>query len=379
MRLSVAAQACALLTVLAIAASCNKEPPPKRDDEPKKTTPVPTDMVFNDFLPPSGGGEGLAVRMDGGVALEGGTGAAAGSEGTAQNAAGATGAGGGDAMKVVEPGAEPRAKRRYAFTLNKAERRNLLIRQSVAQDKQVQEQPALSLTVDFVAKEAKPTATRFEMKVVEVDLADKDKVDPRIVQQAAQELGMFKGLSATFSVSARGEVGEVTLSGSEKMQREGAAEILDAFTQFVELVLAPLPDEPIGDGAKWEKSETVRERGVEQSSKRTLELKESSETGATVVSTIEKKVPKRKLPDPRMPPGTTMEVDGKGSYTYSLRFDRIATKVTGEQTSNVTIEVPTGGGGGDDDLAAPKAGPKKKIVQQAKVRHTMTAPEGGKK
>jgi hypothetical protein len=350
------ASAAALLALVTLAA-CNKDPDPKPiKDEPKKTTPVPEDMVLNDFLPPSGGAEGLAVRVDGGLPEAGAEGAAA--EGAP--------AGEGD-MKVTDPGAEPRAPRRYAFVANRAEKRTLVIRQSVSQQGQTQEQPPLALTVEFTPKDVKPAATRFDMKVISVDLADKEKLDPRLVAQAGQELALFKGLSATFTVSSRGDVGEVSLSGSEKMQREGAAEMLDAFSQFVELILAPLPEAPIGQGAKWEMQETRREQGIEQSSKRTLELKELTAEGGTIVSRIEKKVPKRRVPDPRMPPDTMMEVDAAGSYTYAFRFDRVATKVTGEQTSKVKIDVPAG-----------EDGQKKTVVQEAKVRHSMEAPPATK-
>ncbi len=341
----------AVAVVLGLTAlvGCNKEAPKKEPiDAPKKVTEVTGETPgFNDFLPPSGAAT-LAVKVDGGV-LEAGASAPAGAVA-------------GQKMRVLEPGAEPRAVRKYAFTPNKTERRTLTIRQSVQQDQQKQDQPALTMTVDFVAKDAKPTATKFEMKVVKVDLADKEKIPPQMAAQVAQELGAFAGLTATFDVSPRGEVGEVQMSGNPKMAKEGAAELLDAFQQLVELVLAPLPEEPIGVGAKWEIAEEQEERGIKASSKRTLELKELTDKGGTIVSTLEKKVPKRVAQEkPGM--AMTVQLDGTGSYTYTFNFDRMASKVVGEQTSIITREITT---------EKPKQ--SQKIVQEAKIRHVLETP-----
>jgi hypothetical protein len=343
-----------LLAVLA----CNKDPAPKPPlDAPKKVSEVTGDTPgFNEFLPPSGGAAPLAVRGDAGAGAPiPGVPAAAVAK-----------------MRLVEPGAEPRVVRKYTFVANKAERRTLTIRQSVQQEQQKQEQPGLAMTVDFVAKDVKPTGSKFEMKVIKVDLADKEKLPAQMQAQAAQELGTFAGLTALFDVSPRGEVGEVTMSGDKKMAKEGAAELLEAFQQFVELVLAPLPEEPIGVGAKWEVAEEQEDRGaggppVKVTGKRVLELKELADGGGTIVTTIEKKVPKRSAGEQRGI-SMTVQLDASGSYTYAFKFDRIAPKVVGEQTSIITRELT--------NPENPKQ--SKKIVQEAKVRHVLEAPAAGK-
>jgi hypothetical protein len=336
-------------------AACNKDPPPKPiQDEPKKTTPVPSDMVFNDFIPQTGPGGGLAVRVDGGL-LEGGLAASDGGDVAPEADA--------HRVKLVEPGAEPRAVRKYAFVANRADKRVLTIRQSVSVQGQRQDQPPLAMTVELTPKEVKPKATRFDMKVVKVELADQDKLPPQLVQQAAKELGGFSGLTATFEVSPRGEVGELSMSGTDKMARQGAEELLQALQQFVELIVAPLPDAPIGVGAKWEQDESIAEGPLKQTGKRTLELKDLGADGnATIVTTIERKLGKRPVPDPRAR-GATMEVDAKGTYTYALRFDRIASKVSGELLQTTKVEAPAG-----------DKGEKRAMTQEAKIKHVMETP-----
>jgi hypothetical protein len=321
----------AVVAVAVMLAGCNSEKPKPSPDTPKTATPVPSDMVFNDFLP-STGSAGLTVKVDGG--LEGGLASAGAESQEVPDSA---------AMKVLEPGAEPRAVRKYTFTQGRTERRVLTLRQAQSMQGQKQDQPGLVFTGDFTVKDVKAKGATFEMKLVKIDLADKDQIDPRAVQQVTQELAAFNGMAVTFEASQHGDIGELQMSGSSRMQRESAAEMLGALQVFVELLFPPLPTAAIGTGAKWEREETIKEGGGDLKQKRTLELKDLSEGGGTVVSTISRKLPRSKMNNPKLPPGSTVEMDGQGSATYSMRFDRPSTKVVAEQNQSLHIEVEQGG------------------------------------
>lgn len=355
------ARAAAAAIVLTSLLACNKDEPKKVAEGPKKTTPVPSDMVFNDFLPAQGAAQGLAVRgVDGG--LDAGLGGAASA--TAAESATATAADDASKLKVTDPGAEPRAARRYAFTQNKTERRVIVVRQTLSQGGQQQAQPPLQLTVDLTPKAARPTGTAFEMKVVNVDLADKGRTDPRVAAQLAQvtrQLASFAGMTATFDVDPHGAVGEVSMQATEKVQKAGAEELLSAFQQAVELMLPPLPDAPIGVGAKWERALDDKQMGLVVKGRHGFELKELDKDGGTVLAKIEQKVPKRQIPDPRAR-GASVEVDATGSYTYTFRFDRVATRVQGELNRKETIEMPGEGG------------KKETITRETKIVHSMQPP-----
>ncbi len=332
---------------------CNKSEEKKIPQEESKARPVPSDLVFNDFLPSNGNAGGLAVRVDGGV-LDGG--AAAPEPGEAAPTT--------ERTKLLEPGAEPRAVRKYAFVAGRVDKRVVTIRQSATAEGQAMNSPAFALSVEFAPKEVKPTGAHMEMKLAKVELADRDKVDPRMAQAAAQELGAFAGLVASFDVSPRGEIGQLALKGTDAMQREGAEVILEAFQQVAELVFVPLPAEPIGVGAKWESDDapppgTPGAAGGE-AAKRTLELKEATPQGATIAETLARHVPKRPYPDPRLR-GATIEVQVSGTYTFVTSFDHVPSKVTGEQTQKVAIEVPDPSGSGE----------KKTMHQDVKIVHTL--------
>ena len=339
---------------------CGKDTPKKVDDEPKKTTPVPSDMVFNDFVPSGGGGSIVGVKTDGGM-LEGGM-------ASAENPADPGGAGGpGDEaqpkLKVLETGAEPRAVRKYTFTANRSDKRIVTVRQSAGREGGgPAQEAAFAITVDFTPKVIKPTSTKFELKVLKVDLPDAPVAQKA---QAAAQLAPFVGLTGSFDVTSQGELGEVEFKADDKMQGPGAEVIIQSLQQSLELVVPPFPNEAIGVGAKWERKLERKERGQENSAKHTFTLKEVSADGGVVVADIEVAVPKTAVKQRGAPPGATQEVKGKGVTTYAFKFDHVATKVDGDMTILQKIE-----------LVDPK-GQKQSEVTVVKLKSKLEPATGG--
>jgi hypothetical protein len=335
----------ALAVVPAITAGCNKDKPKAEEATKSEPVPVPSGLVFNDFLPTTGSAAGLGVRDSG---IEGGLAAVGG--GGEPGETGATPDEGGDklAVKLIEPGAEPRAARKYAFVANKVDKRVLTLSQSISQSAGGQSAPAQELTLkihmDLTPKQVKPTGASLEAKVTKVEL-------PGAPPQAAAMLASMTGLSGTFDVSSHGEAGEVSFAGSPQMKNEFAQTILQGLSQAVQLLFTPLPTSPIGVGAKWELSANSE---AEQGAKR-FTLKEATNEGGVIDSEIEIKVPRRATQSPR---GGMMfvEVDGKGRYTQVVRFNQTSPKSEGELTVNEKVE-----------MADPR-GAKQTVVQTQKSK-----------
>lgn len=319
---------------------CSKEPPKKVDDAPKKTTPVPSGMVFNDFVPSGGGGGIVGVKTDGGM-LEGGMASVEGPVEPGEPGepgAGAPGAGD-DAtkLKVLEPGAEPRVLRKFTFTANRSDKRLITIRQSAGRESGgPAQEAAFAITADFVPKQIKPASTKFELKVLKVELPD---AQGAMRAQAAAQLAPFTGLTGNFDVTAQGDIGDIDFKADEKMAGPGAEVIIQTLQQALELLEPPFPTEPVGVGAKWERKVERKERGQENTSTRTYTLKEVTAEGGVVTADIEVAVPKHAVQERGAPPGTTQEVKGKGTTTYTFKFDHIASKTEGDMTILQKIEL----------------------------------------
>ena len=266
-------------------------------------------------------------------------------------------------LKVTEPGAEPRVARKYAFLVGKSDRRLLTIRQSAGREGGgPAQEAAFALTADFTPKAVKPTATKFEMKVLKVDMPDAQGAQKA---QAAAQLGAFAGLTGTFDISTRGEIGEVDFKADERMAGPGAEVIVQSLQQALELLVPPFPDAPVGTGAKWERTVDRNERGANNSAKHSFTLTEVSAEGGIITAAVEVSVSKHPFQARGVPPGATEEVKGKGSYTYAFKFDHISTKVNGEMTITRRIEVPDGKGG------------KQSVAEVIKLKNSLESPTGG--
>ncbi len=333
--------------------ACDKDK--AKPDETKKSeaTPVPSDMVFNDFLPTGGNSAGLGVRDSG---IEGGlAGVGGGDPGAESVAQGAPGGPAGEKMKVTEAGTEPRAVRKYAFAANRVDKRVLTLQQSASQTMQGQTQPGqeitLKMSLDLTPKQVKKEGATIEAKLTKVEL-------PGAPPQATQMLASLNGLSGTFDVTPHGEAGEISFSANQQMKNQLAETVVQGLSQAIQLLLAPLPEAPIGVGAKWEIAPSANAQG-DQGTKR-FTLKELTAEGGVVDAEIDIKVPRRAQQGPR---GGTMfvEVEGKGRYTYQVRFDRMSPKVEGELVLAEKIEVPDPKGGGG----------KQSVIQTQKAKHLL--------
>jgi hypothetical protein len=360
----------AVASTVALAA-CGKETPKKVEDNPSKTTPVPSDMVFNDFVPASGGGGGIVgVKQDGGIP-EGGMAAAEGTAGAGGSGApaepGAADPGAspdGAKLTVTDPGAEPKQVRKYAFTANRVDRRLITIKQSAGREGGGPAQEAVfAVTADFTPKAVIPKGTKLEMKVVKVEIPGLPAAQKA---QAAAQLAAFTGLTGSFDITPRGEVGEVDFKADEKLAAGGGDMVIQSLQQALELLVPPFPDAPIGVGAKWERKVERKERGLDNSAKHIFTLKELTAEGGVVTADVEIAVPRHPFQQRGVPPGATEEVKGKGSYTYVFKLDHISTRVDSDMQISQRIE-----------LVDPKTGQKQSTGTLAKLKHTLEAVGGG--
>lgn len=315
----------ACLALVALTPSCKKDAPPAPAPA-RSATPVPSDFVFNDFVPQAGGE--VAAVGDGGV--DGGAAVGAGESGEA-------------VAKLVSPGAEPRSVRRYAFVKGKAERRTATIRVRMEQGGQSADQPSLRLQLALTPAALRPDGASFEVKLAGVELAETKGIPPEALAQASAGLKALSGLAGRFDLSSQGVLGELAFSSDPKMASAGAAEILPLVQQAVELLVPILPTEPVGVGAQWTVTTSGADQGLSVKNVTTYSLKEWAGDTGTIVADIARDAPKQALKDQRAPAGATIELKASGRYTFRARLDGIATKVDGDTKTTIAIEAPKDG------------------------------------
>jgi hypothetical protein len=321
---------------------------------------IPEDFVINDFFKE---GKGARPIVEAGAVP--GIGSAAGSAtGPSAAASGATGgapsageeeAENGDRkFKIVEPGSEPRVARRYAFKAQ-SDTRVMTLKVTVVRDvggkKQEQAQPPLTMTL---AVSPKPAVAPKKGAVLEVSIKkfDQEGLDKARAAAAQQ---VFKGLGVIVEVSPRGGLGELKFAGQKPPQ--GSEEVVQLLVKALEILVAPLPEEPIGVGAKWKEEKTDRDRAVEIKTISTCQLKDWTGEAGGVECTVERSIPKSKTPQ-----GVLVSQDMKDRVTFQISTHSVASKVDAELVNTEHAEVPGQG----------------KIDQTSVVKISIETPAAGK-
>jgi hypothetical protein len=340
-----------LAGLLLVSAGCKDDKPKPEETKKSEPTPVPSDMVFNDWIPTTGGGANMRARdagLEGGlVDIQGG--------GTDQDTTG--GATAGNGTKVTDPGADPKAVRKYTFVNGKVDKRIITITTSVQQSMGGQpgqsQEISMKVSLDLTVKAVKKEGANVELKLTKLDI-------PGLPPQAAPMLAQMNGMKGTFDVTPQGDVGEISIEATPAMRGELAQTVVQALSQAVQLLVCPLPSDPIGAGAKWE---VAGQQGQPDQGVKHFVAKELTNDAATVDTDIDISIPRRMQQTQRG--NVFLEVQGKGKYTYHLKWNQPATHVDGGMTVNETIET----------AGAPNQ-PKQQVAQLQVVKHTVETPGG---
>jgi hypothetical protein len=143
-------------------------------------------------------------------------------------------------------------------------------------------------------------------------------------------------------------------------ERLSRSELAAVAQQPFEGLFCPLPDEPIGKGAKWVETTNARQEAMNATITSTYTLKEIAPDALVVGVSIARKAPAQAYPDPRAPKGTTIAVDGIANGTMKVRLDRVPAKGQLDATTTVTITQPGAQG------MKPRV-----VVQKTNVKQTM--------
>ena len=355
-----------LLIVGASLGACNSDPSSgKKPDGPKTKEVIPDNMVVNDFFPEKGGRARPIVDASVG---EGGIGGVAAMSGDS----GAGGADDGDDNAVVErkltvldPGAEPRAQRRYAFKTQTEARKVTMNVKSLREgqgQKQEDAQPATTVNMVFTLKGHSGGAFQYEALIKNVDLELPANADKRQVAQAKAALEALKGIKAQISVTARGSIGEAKFE-SDKLPRGAAEQIMPLFSQVFEFIVAPLPEDAIGVGARWQETTDGADRGIRSKVIATYTLKEWNADGGVIDAEVKRSAPRQQMQDPQMR-GASIRLEGKGTYHFEVKTSGLVQKASGENNTVLNVEAP-----------GPSGKPEPALTETTSVKHTVETPQ----
>lgn len=297
------------------------------------TTLPDLDTLLN--LPASEGAQ--AANGDGGAGAGTGDPAAA-----ALSGAGGSEVGTSETIKLVEAGGEPRTAARYEFAIDKPQTVTATVRIN-AEGGGVPPgqggQPPIRLTLKATPKAKNGAKTAFALEVSKAEIMlGNTQIPPEAAKELKAAEAALTAITATFSASDRGAVSDLHVGA-----KGAPPEVQELFIPMLEMLFAPLPEEPIGVGARWVSNTAGGPAEGGASMQSTFTMVNRSPASADIsVDTVRAAKP-QPIPDPRAPAGSTVQMDGKGKTKLTVRFAGVASKAEGESTTNITVREPAGG------------------------------------
>ena len=248
-------------------------------------------------------------------------------------------------VTLVDAGAEPRRTVRYSARVGQQETLVISMRMAMAMsmnDEEMPEQtfPEFRFTVVGEVKEIAANGDiHSRMEYTQVKVVDEPGVDPMMLSMMEEMCAAVTGMSATCVTTGRGE----TISAEYEHGRNLDPRIAEQLTDLPRMLAqfgAILPEEPVGDGARWRLHGPITSGGMVINTSSDFTLTAVTDTEMSLESTATQTADPQDVPMPDMPGQTlhlkSLKSDGGGKMR--VRLDR-PMAVQGEVKTETTIEM----------------------------------------
>jgi hypothetical protein len=230
-------------------------------------------------------------------------------------------------VKLLEAGAEPRKTLR--LHPSPGDKQTLVLTMKMTMETQMggagapaMKLPAIKMTMDVAVKGVSDNGEiTYEIVTGDTTVSDEPGVMPQLAETFKTAVARVKGMSATGTMSSRGLSPGMEFqaaAGTDQQARQFMDQMKGSFAQ----VAAPLPEEAVGPGARWEVKRPIKSQGMTIDQTTTYELVSLEGERLTAKSAVVQHAANQKIQNPAMP---------------QLKVD--LTKMTGKGTGELTLEL----------------------------------------
>ena len=182
--------------------------------------------------------------------------------------------------------------------------------------------PAMLLTMEVVVKEISADGViTYQVVFSDATVAADTNVTAAVAEAMKSSLANVRGMTGTGKMSDHGIIKsmEMKLPGAGDPQ---LSQTLEQMKESFASAVTPLPEEPIGPGAKWEYKNHLKSQGMTIDQTMNYELVAIEGNRLTLRSTVAQKASNQKIQSPAMP-GLKLDLNqlngnGTGSTTFDL-------------------------------------------------------------
>jgi hypothetical protein len=230
---------------------------------------------------------------------------------------------------LLAPGGEPRKALRLHPKQGDKHTASMTIKMAMAMNMGGSEMPmkipAMTMTLDTTIEAVKPDGDiQYSLVISDVSVAEEAEANAATVDALKNALGGLKGVTGTGVMTSRGLTKGIDL----KMPAGADPQLSTMMEQMKETmshISSPLPEEPVGSGAKWEVKMTVKSQGMTMNETATVDLVSAEEDKITTKQALAQTAPAQKIQNPAMP-GIKLDLlkmNGTGSGEVVTELGRI--------------------------------------------------------
>jgi hypothetical protein len=237
-------------------------------------------------------------------------------------------------IKLVDAGSDPKSRIAYAFA-NTTRMVDATVKRSQSAGAAV---PGAAATFHFAfTATPKPNGSggaTIDVKVtkLEISLPAGAPTDDKAAMRSLEK--SFVGVVAHVDTTASGSISD------PQYEIQESSDAVEMMSSALEMLVIPLPVEPVGVGAKWVLTPARRDddgTDVHGSATMTLVARDTQTATIKVEATNSGRLP---IPDPRAPKGSFLERTGSSHSQVVIRFDGVAARGEGDMRMDVTQKVP---------------------------------------
>jgi hypothetical protein len=254
-------------------------------------------------------------------------------------------------VKLLDPGREPRRELRYTWRPDRKEHMAIELATTISADgggqRSVIPLAPLEIGIDVEPQSVSPAGDlRFAWHVVSAAVGALDASSPPEVAQGwSAQLVPVEHLSGTASVSSRGISRGISLDVGSAGDAGNDHEMVVQVLQMLRDAAAPLPDEPVGPGARWQKVSTLDARNGHATQNDTYTLVELQADQGSLADVLAQTASPQALPSPAgLPPSTPARMDQLlTSGNAKMRFDltRLVAQTSLDGTTSMALSAPS--------------------------------------
>jgi hypothetical protein len=246
------------------------------------------------------------------------------------SSAGKSGSTGSTQVKLLEPGAEPRKALR--FHPKPGDKQSMLMTMKMGMGVKMGEMenppvklPVMKMAMDVTIKDVASNGDiTYDIVMSDAGIVDDPEVIAQVAEAMRNALAGMKGLAGKGVLSGRG-----ISKGTDIKAPPGAdpqvSQFVDQMKETMSRVATPLPEEPVGAGAKWEVKTPIKSQGMTLTQSATFELVSIDGDRAAAKSSVTQTAANQKISNPMMP-GAKVDLSkmtGNGTGELSLDLGQI--------------------------------------------------------